>query len=332
MCVTRSCTDMFLCTLTCFIVRWHVSLHMACSLQLLPNVHQCTVKQVTVHWCLLPNVHQCTVKQVTVHWCLLPNVHQCTVKQVTVHWCLLPNVHRCTMKQVTVHWCLLPNVHQCTVKQVTVHWCLLPNVHQCTVKQVTVHWCLLPNVHQCTVKQVTVRWCLLPNVHHCTVKQVTVHWCTFGNSCKLCDVGWTACFFTYLGRCLLHALASTLLQSQEGSFCLFIWNVVRFCVSVWERVCVYPDGRLSDVFHWSGISALSFDSTFLPGLLVSLSSPAPFHFSVISLFCCWPSCSVCFPEMSDCFFWKVASCWSSYMMINWLVDGIGISCFAILCV
>ena len=40
-------------------------------------------------------------------------------------------------------------------------------------------------------------------------------------------------------------------------------------------VCVYPDGRLCDVFHRSGISALSFGSTFLPGLLVTLSSPAP---------------------------------------------------------
>ena len=174
---------MFLCTVTCFTVQWHVSLHMTCSLQLLPNVHQCTVKHVTVHWCLLPNVHQCTVKQVTVHWCLLPNVHQCTVKHVAVHWC------------------------------------------------------------------------------------------TFGNSCKLHDVGWTACFFMYLRRCLLYVLASTLLQSQEGSFCLFIWNVVRFCVSVWEReracVCVC-------VPWWEAVWCLP--------LVWNFSSVLWFHFST------WPPC------------------------------------------
>ena len=212
--------------------------------------------------------------------------HVCN-KELHRHVSLYSDMFHCTVTCFSVQW-----QHFIVQWHVSLHMTcslqLLPNVHQCTVKHVTVHWCLLPNVHQCTVKQVTVHWCLLPNVHQCTVKHVAVHWCTFGNSCKLHDVGWTACFFMYLRRCLLYVLASTLLQSREGSFCLFIWNVVRFCVSVWEReracvcVCTLMGGCLMSStgleFQLCPLIPLFYLASllFCPVQLLSISPSSPY--------------------------------------------------------
>ena len=135
----------------------------------------------------------------------------------------------------------------CTVTCFTAHDMQLAAVTKCAPMYSETCHCTLVPVTKCAPMYSETGHCTLVPVTKCAPMysetwHVTVHWCTFGNSCKLHDVGWTACFFMYLRRCLLYVLASTLLQSQEGSFCLFIWNVVRFCVSVCERererVCV----------------------------------------------------------------------------------------------
>jgi len=103
--------------------------------------------------------------------------------------------------------------------------------------------------------------------------------------------------------CKVRKEASVFLSGMQ-------WGFVRERES--ECVCVYPDGWLSDVFHWSGISALSFDSTFLPGLLVLLSSPA-LSLSLLSPYSAvGPVVPSAFLKCRTvCFFRKVAPCWSS---------------------
>ena len=172
----------------------------------------------------------------------------------------------------------------------------------------------------------------------CTVKHVTVHWCTFGNSCELHDMwAGLLAFSCVWGDAYCVCLPPLYCKVRKEAF-VFIWNVVRFCVCVCvresacacRRVCVWERERVYErerervyererervcvcvcvcVCTLMGGCVMSFTGLefqlcplvplfYLASLLLCPVQLPPFPFSFVSLFCCWPSCSVCVPEMS----------------------------------